>query len=393
MDSYVFRIAQPDDSGTIDPAQWDALVAADPQANPFLRHAFLHALHASGAVTPRTGWDPHFLTVWTRGAGMPGQLVAAVPLYAKAHSYGEFVFDWAWAAAAERAGLPYYPKWLVAVPFTPVTGTRILARDAAARAVAIEALLQLAEETPASSLHVLFAPETEIDHLARRGLLVRKGIQFHWRNRGYRDFEDFLAALSQPKRKRIRAERRKVREAGIRVERRVGREITPADWEFFFRCYANTYAEHGAPEYLNLDFFRRIGDAMPEHVLVVLAWRGDTPVASALGLFDRGRGTLYGRYWGAVESVSCLHFECCYYQFIEFAIEQGLQVCEGGAQGAHKLARGFDPVVTSSAHRLRDPGLHAAVANFLAREEDAIDETFDELSEHRAWRAVATLAP
>ena len=393
MGSYIVRIAQPDDAGAIDPVQWDALVAADPQANPFLRHAFLHALHASGAVTPRTGWDPHFVTVWKNDAGKPAQLVAAVPLYAKAHSYGEFVFDWAWAAAAERAGLSYYPKWLVAVPFTPVTGTRILASDATARAAAIEGLLQFAEETPASSLHVLFAPEAEIDHLARQGLLVRKGIQFHWHNRGYRDFEDFLAALSQPKRKRIRAERRKVREAGIRVERRVGKEIGASDWEFFFRCYANTYAEHGAREYLNLDFFRRIGDAMPEHVLLVLAWRGETPVASALGIFDRARGALYGRYWGAVESVSCLHFECCYYQFIEFAIEQGLRVCEGGAQGAHKLARGFDPVVTASAHRLRDSGLHAAVARFLAREEDAIDETFDELAEHRAWRAVATLPP
>lgn len=386
MGSYEIRLAPLGAAGPIDPVQWDALVDADPHGSPFLRHAFFHALHASGAATPDTGWDPHFLTVWQDETGAPAQLVAAVPLYAKSHSYGEYVFDWAWAAAAQRAGLAYYPKWLVAVPFTPVTGSRILARDAAARSLAIAGLLQLAEETPASSLHVLFAPESEIDLLSQQGMLVRKGIQFHWRNRGYRDFDDFLDALSQPKRKRIRAERRKVREAGIRVERRVGGEIGAADWEFFFRCYANTYAEHGATEYLNQDFFRRIGATMPEHLLLVLAWRGEVPVASALAVFDRARGTLYGRYWGAVESVSCLHFECCYYQSIEFAIEQGLQVCEGGAQGAHKLARGFDPVVTGSAHRLRDPGLHAAVGHFLAREDHAIDETVDELSEHRAWR-------
>jgi len=384
-----YRLALYDDPAQLDAAAWDRLVHNDADANPFLRHAFLHALHASGAATPETGWGASFLTLWEHIAapGAPERLAAAVPLYIKGHSYGEYVFDWAWADAQQRSGRAYYPKWLVAVPFTPVVGTRILAIDEAARRAAVEALLGVARGNDLSSLHVLFPPKAQLDALARAGMLVREGLQFHWQNRDYADFEAFLAALAQPKRKKIRAERRKVAEAGIRLERRTGADITAADWRFFVRCYDNTYAEHGSSPYLNLDFFLRLAGTMPEHLMLVLATRDGAPVASALGIYDQARSALYGRYWGAVEAVSCLHFECCYYQMIEFAIEQRLQVFEGGAQGAHKLARGLDPVPTYSAHWLRDPPLREAVRQFLVRERGAIAATIDELGEHRALRA------
>lgn len=373
-----------DDPRAIAPAAWDGLVAADPDANPFLRHAFLAALHASGAASADSGWSAQFLTLW-RGA----QLVAAVPLYAKAHSYGEYVFDWAWAEAQERAGAAYYPKWLVSVPFTPVAGTRLLAIDAPARAAALAALLDLARHGSLSSLHVLFAPPAQISALQDQGLLVRNNLQFHWHNHGYANFEAFLLALTQPKRKNIRAERRKVHEAGVHVDRRVGTAIDADDWRFFVRCYDNTYLQHGGMPYLNLAFFRQIAQHMPEQLMLVRAHRNGQPIASALAVFDRRRSVLYGRYWGALEHVTCLHFECCYYQMIEFAIEQGLQVFEGGAQGAHKLARGLDPVRTQSAHWLRDPRMQEAVRRFLARESAAVAESIDELNEHRALRASA----
>jgi predicted N-acyltransferase len=376
---YAIRIH--DDPGAIDAQAWDALVASDPDGNPFVRHAFLAALQSSGSATAETGWYAQFLTLWSGP-----RLEAAVPLYAKAHSYGEYVFDWAWADAQERMGRPYYPKWLVAVPFTPVAGTRILARDEAARAAAILALMELARGQELSSLHVLFAPPTQIAALAAAGLVVRKTVQFHWNNRQYADFSAFLDALTQPKRKKIRAERRKVGDAGVTLERRVGTDIRGEDWRFFVRCYDNTYAQHGGPPYLNLAFFRTLGERMPENLMLVLARREGRPVASALGVFDKERSVLYGRYWGAIEAVDCLHFECCYYQMIDFAIEQGLQVFEGGAQGAHKLARGLDPVETQSAHWLRDPALHAAVRRFVARESDSVAASIDELNEHRALR-------
>ncbi len=388
MRDQEFQLRIYDDPGAIDRAAWDALVAADPEANPFLQHAFLAALQSSGAATAETGWLAHFLTLWRCG-----RLQAAVPLYVKAHSYGEYVFDWAWADTLERTGERYYPKWLVAVPFTPVAGSRILAADAAARDAAIAALLRIAAQEPLSSLHVLFAPPGQIDALVGAGMLRRSTVQFHWRNQGYGGFDDFLAALTQPKRKKIRAERRKVTDAGVQLARRTGRGITEADWRFFVRCYDSTYAQHGGAPYLNLDFFLTIAQSMPEALLFVEARRDGRPIASALGVVDAARSVLYGRYWGAVEHVPCLHFECCYYQMIDFAIEQGLQTFEGGAQGAHKLARGLDPVQTQSAHWLRDPGLRAAVRRFLVRERDAIAGSLDELNEHRALRAGPALEP
>ena len=384
MRDIPYEIRLTDDPALLDAAAWDALVDADPDGNPFMRHAFLAALQSSGAATAETGWYAQYLSLWR-----DGRLQAAVPLYAKAHSYGEYVFDWAWADAQERMGMPYYPKWLVAVPFTPVAGTRILACDAAARVAAVDALLGLVRSQELSSLHVLFAPPPQIAALAEAGMLVRRTVQFHWNNRGYGDFGAFLDALTQPKRKKIRAERRKVAEAGVTLERRTGTAITAADWRFFVRCYDHTYALHGGPPYLNLDFFLTIARQMPENLMLVVASRDGRPIASALGVVDGPRGALYGRYWGAIEAVDCLHFECCYYQMIDFAIEQGLRVFEGGAQGAHKLARGLDPVETLSAHWLREPEMAAAVRRFVAREQAAVAATIDELNEHRALRAGA----
>jgi hypothetical protein len=358
---------------------WDALLDADAGANPFLRYAFLHALHASGAAAPASGWAPSYLLL-RRGERLAG----AVPLYVKSHSYGEYIFDWSWADAYQRHGLAYYPKWLVAVPFTPVGGTRLIAIDDDARARLADALVAHARASRLSSLHVLLAPAAQIELLSQRGLLVRKGVQFHWRNAGYADFDDFLARLLQPKRKKVRAERRKVAEQGVAIERKAGAQITDADWRFFDRCYRATYQAHWSTPYLNLDFFRRIGAAMPANLLLVIAARAGVPIAAALGVFDDRH--LYGRYWGAIEHVPCLHFECCYYQMIEFAIEHRLAAFEGGAQGAHKIARGLDPVPTYSAHWLAHAGMFEAVRRFLAQEGDSVAHAIDELNEHRVFR-------
>jgi predicted N-acyltransferase len=268
-----------------------------------------------------------------------------------------------------------------------VSGTRLIAGDEDARAALADALVAHARNRGLSSLHVLLAPPAQIDLLAQRGLLVRRGVQFHWINAAYSEFNEFLAQLTQPKRKKIRAERRKVAENDIELIRRTGRDISAADWEFFYRCYCATYTAHWSTPYLNFDFFQRIAGTMPEHLMLVLARRDGRPIASSLGVFDGHR--LYGRYWGALEHVPCLHFECCYYQMIEFAIERGLNVFEGGAQGAHKIARGLDPVPTFSAHWLAHPGMHDAVRRFLAQEAASVAHAIDELNEHRAFRSDA----
>jgi predicted N-acyltransferase len=372
--------------GTIDANAWNALLAADGAGNVLLQHEFLHAL--GGCATADTGWAPRFLTLWSSELSPAPELIAAAPLYDKFHSYGEYVFDWAWADAYQRYGLAYYPKRLSAVPFSPVGGARLIARSPQARQALAAALLADAADAP--SLHVLYPPPRDIETLKAHGLFVRLGVQFHWHNRGpepYRNFDDFLAALAQPKRKKIRAERRKVLEAGVRLERKTGRDITAADWAFFFRCYRQTYAEHLSSPYLNLEFFERIGAALGEHVLLVIASRGSTRIAASLGLFDAPApgARLYGRYWGALEPVPCLHFECCYYQMIEFAIERRLAVFEGGAQGAHKMARGLDPVTTYSAHWIADPRMREAIERHVAREREGVAQAIDELSERRAY--------
>ncbi len=364
-------------------AEWNALAAAGADrtsAQPFVRHEFLDALERSGCIGEDTGWSAHHLLL--RDAG--GAAAAVVPLYRKMHSYGEYVFDWAWADAYRRHGLRYYPKWLAAVPFTPVPGTRLAARDDDARNAAADRLLGFARASGASSLHVLFPTEIEASTLQARGMMLRHGVQFHWNNRGYRDFDEFVATLVQPKRKKIRAERRKVAEAGVRVRRLHGSAIGASDWEFFTRCYETTYAEHLSTPYLNLEFFQRLGQSLPEHLVLLVAEHDSRPVASALLVHDDER--LYGRYWGAVVHVPLLHFELCYYQAIDVAIDLRLRVVEGGAQGEHKLARGFEPAPTYSAHWLAEPAFADAVDRFLQREDGLVTSYVNELRERSPYR-------
>ena len=359
--------------GTVDRDEWNALAGAQ----PFLRHEFLAALLETGCASPRTGWAPRFLVLRRSGA-----LVGAMPLFAKSHSYGEYVFDWAWAEAHERHGIAYYPKLLCAVPFTPVSGRRILAARDDDRRALLDAALDLARGF--SSLHVLFPGAADAGLLEARGLLVRHSVQFHWSNDGYADFEQFLARMNHARRKNIRQERRRVREAGVTLRRLEGRELGRGQWEFFARCYRGTYAAHGSSPYLNLDFFLRIGAALPDNIVMVLAERNGRPVAASL--LVRDASTLYGRYWGAVEHVPLLHFECCYYQPIEYAIERRLQRFEGGAQGEHKLFRGLLPVETVSAHWIADPRFARAVEQFLEREGAGVARYVDELCEHSPFK-------
>jgi len=361
----------------VDASEWNALVHSSGEDNPFLRHEFLHALHETGCASERTGWLPQYITVWQEG-----RLVAAMPLYLKHHSYGEYVFDWAWADAYHRAGLEYYPKLLSAIPFSPVAGSRLLAADEVHRKLLVRIAFELAEQT--SSLHVLFPSDTETESLCSAGMMLRHGVQFHWHNAGYNSFDAFLGDLSSAKRKKIRQERRKVADSGIQMRRLLGREISDEHWRFFTRCYETTYGQHGSMPYLNLALFRRLGETMPECVLLVLAELDGKPVASALNLLSGT--TLYGRYWGAISHVPLLHFEACYYQAIEFCIERGIAVFEGGAQGEHKLARGFRPVQTCSAHWLKHPRFATAVEQFLERETAGMSVYMDELNERAPFR-------
>jgi uncharacterized protein len=363
---------------------WDGLVALQDQPNPFLSFAFLDALHESGSAAPDKGWQPQFIALYEDDGGGGERLAAALPLYVKGHSYGEYVFDWAWADAYQRNGLAYYPKLLAAIPFTPVTGPRLLARDDAARAALVDVLRAVQQSSDVSSTHVLFPPGAQAKQLEDAGFLLRSGVQFHWENAGYATFEDFLATLEQKKRKNIRAERRKVREAGVLLRRVRGLDATDEDWRFFTRCYRHTYAEHHSTPYLNIDFFRRIGRDMPDNLLLVIAERDGAPIAASLVVHDAT--TLYGRYWGALEHVPCLHFETAYYQPLEFCIEQGIRVFEGGAQGEHKMARGFLPTRTWSAHWLKHPAFSDAVQNFLEREAGGIDDYIDELNDRSPFK-------
>ena len=347
--------------------------------NPFLSFAFLDALHETGCASAETGWQPQYLTLWN-----DGRLQAALPLYVKHHSYGEYVFDWAWADAYRRNRLAYYPKLLSAIPFTPVACSRLLARDSASEAALIAALCSLQEASGLSSTHILFPPEAQALRLKDAGFMLRTGVQFHWLNRGYRDFDDFLSTLDRKKRKNIRAERRKVQEAGIRFRHVPGTDASEADWRFFKRCYDRTYAAHYSEPYLNLDFFLRIGTTMPQHVLLIIAERAGRPIASSLVIHDTQ--TLYGRYWGTVEDVPCLHFETAYYQPLEFCISDNIMRFEGGAQGEHKMARGFLPHKTWSAHWLAHPAFADAVEHFLEQEAGGIDAYIDELAERNPFR-------
>ncbi len=360
--------------------EWNALCGGD----PFTRHEFLSALIETGCASGRTGWQPQFLLL-ERG----GRLAAAMPLYLKSHSYGEYVFDWAWADAYERHGLAYYPKLLAAVPFTPVTGPRLLAAQDADRAALVAAALELAREV--SSLHVLFATAQEAALMQAAGMMLRRTVQFHWQNAGYADFEDFLSRMTRARRKNIRQERRRVREAGIACRWLRGAEIGRRDWERFERCYRRTYAAHRSRPYLSLEFFLRLGEVLPQHLLMVLAERAGRPIAASLCVL--AGEALCGRYWGALEHVPLLHFECCYYQPIEYAIAHRLARFEGGAQGEHKLWRGLMPVRTHSAHWLRHPGFANAVEDYLRRESAGLARYVDELDEHSPFKPAAPYNP
>lgn len=307
-----------------------------------------------------------------------------MPLYLKMHSYGEYVFDWAWADAYQRHGLDYYPKLLSSIPFTPVTGARLLARDADSRTALLAALIKLQNGSAVSSTHVLYPPEAQAEELREAGFLLRAGVQFHWLNPGYASFDAFLDTLERKKRKNIRAERRKVAEQGILFRHVAGATASAEDWRFFHRCYSRTYAAHHSTPYLNLAFFRRIGEQMPENILLIIAERDGMPIAASLLIHDQK--TLYGRYWGAIEDVACLHFETAYYQPLEHCIAHGITCFEGGAQGEHKMARGFLPQRTWSAHWLAHPDFADAVERFLERETGGIASYMDELNDRNPFR-------
>ncbi|MDZ7920637.1 GNAT family N-acetyltransferase [Rhodoferax sp.] len=379
----------------VDAAAWDALLAAQAQPSPFMRHAYLAAMEDSGSASPNTGWAAHCITLHRGDA-----LQAACMVYLKSHSYGEYVFDWAWASAYQQHGVTYYPKAVIAVPFTPVPGARLLARNAEARAALLQAVVGWCEDVGASSLHTLFASDDDVQASEAQDLMLRHTVQFHWKNTsaGYADFDVFLASLAQDKRKKIRQERRKVAEAGVTFRHAQGTGISEADWNFFYRCYERTYLEHGNPPYLNRDFFARMARTMPENWLLFIAERNGQPIASSLiavSAYSTGaRGindteitrVAYGRYWGAVEPVDCLHFEACYYQPLQWCIANGYQRFEGGAQGEHKMARALLPVKTTSTHWLAHPAFADAAARFLEREGEGIGNYLDDLSQRSPFK-------
>jgi uncharacterized protein len=369
-------------------AAWNALIATgDPGTggDPFVSHEFLSALIDTGCAAARKGWQPQILLLEKEDGAAGCELRGAMPLFLKSHSYGEYVFDWAWADAYARHGLEYYPKLLCAVPFTPVTGPRLLAASALDRKILLAAAREMAKEV--SSLHILFPPEEDAELMRKSGLLMRRTVQFHWENAGYADFDDFLSRMNAHRRKVIRQERRRVREAGVSFRWLRGAGIERKDWEFFERCYRRTYAEHGSSPYLNLEFFLRLGSTLSAHMVMIVAERNARPIASSLLVASRQR--LLGRYWGSVEHVPLLHFECCYYQAIEYAIANRIERFEGGAQGEHKLFRGLMPVETHSAHWLAHPQFARAIEDYLVRERAGIARYVDELNEHSPFRASA----
>lgn len=382
-EDYVIRVL--DHPGTVDAAQWNALLAAQPSAMPFMGHEYLLALHESGSAVGATGWTPQFLTV-----EQSGQLIGACALYLKDHSYGEYVFDWAWADAYQRHGLRYYPKLLGAVPFTPVPGPRLLARDAEGRAILLRAIEQIATQAQLSSAHLLFMDDADRAAAEAAGWMLRSTVQFHWQQREgepYADFTDFLASLQREKRKKIQQERRKVVDAGVTFSWLEGSAISDEDWDYFYRCYSITYQEHRSTPYLSRDFFTRMASTMPQNWMMVLAWKNNSRVAASLIGIDRAQGTAFGRYWGATEHIPCLHFAACYYEPLAWCIANRIRRFEGGAQGEHKMARGLLPVQTWSAHWLAHPQFAHAVAEFLQREGAGVESYMDELNERRPFKA------
>lgn len=360
-----------------DAQSWNALT----DGSPILSHAFLSALEDTACVGHGTGWQPYPIAVYRAN-----MLVGAVPLYLKTHSYGEYVFDWAWAEAYERNGMAYYPKLLVAVPFTPITGGRLLSADARIQGLLAQELTRQMMQHNLSSAHVLFSDQASADVLQAQGWLERSGVQFRWENEDFTDFEDFLSRLSHDKRKKIRQERKKISNAGVACRQLQGADITSSDWDFFYQCYENTYREHRSTPYLTRAFFEEIGSRMPQNILLVIAEQGGEPIAAAFNLFDDK--TLYGRYWGAKCYVPGLHFELCYYQAQEFCIAQDIQYFEGGAQGEHKLARGFRPRATRSFHQIAHPDFEAAIGNFVQQEAKGMGAYQYELEERAPFKSM-----
>jgi len=360
---------------------WDSILPAS--ASPFMQYSFLSLLEKTGCVSEETGWKPSHLALYETGGDT---LRGALPLYLKTHSYGEYVFDWSWAEAYTQAGLPYFPKALSAIPFTPVTSSRLLARSTEHQEALIAGLKQLVHELNLSSAHLLFPLEEESRLLSDAGFLKRESVQFHWDNHDYRDFEDFLSTLTMKRRKNIKRERKHVQSVGITFEHLPGESLTEEDVLFFYRCYRNTYQNHYSTPYLNQLFFQKWVQEMPRNLHLIVAKREGQTIASALLVADRNQSKVYGRYWGCLEQHPCLHFETAFYQAIEYCIHEGIQTLEGGAQGEHKMARGFMPTTVSSYHYLSDPRFQAAVARFLERERQAVGQYLDELAEHSPMR-------
>ena len=378
------------DPHAIDGPAWNALLAQQAKPTAFMRWEYLCALHASGSAVAATGWTPRFVTLERQG-----RLLAAAPAYLKSHSYGEYVFDWAWADAYQRHGLRYYPKLLVAVPFTPVPGSRLMAVDASARSRLLAALGQLARQLKASSVHLLFHDEADAAAVdapapADQAWLVRHGVQFHWTQdpqHPWPSFEAFIASLLRDKRKKIAQERRRVTDAGITFSAHLGPEISPALWRFFHHCYTLTYQAHGSTPYLSLAFFEAMAATLPEHWVMFVGQRDGVPLGASLVALDPAQRQAYGRYWGCTDYVPCLHFEACYYQPLQWCIANGYQRFEGGAQGEHKMARGLLPVDTRSAHWLAHPQFSRAVQDFLAQEGAGVASYVNELREHNPFKA------
>jgi predicted N-acyltransferase len=375
------RIEVLDSISAIQPAEWNRLAG---DAWPFLRHEFLAAAETTGCASPETGWRPRHLVL---RPAQGGAATAVMPLYEKSHSWGEFVFDWAWAQAYHRAGLEYYPKLVSAVPFTPATSPRLLASDPDGRAALLEAALELARDAGHSSLHVLFPDERELEALGAAGLELRKDCQFHWHNRGYASFDEFLGTFSSAKRKKARRDRRRVAEQGIRFRRLSGRELDAALWRDVHALISTTFLARASLPYFDCEFFVELSARLPDSVLVVLAERHRSPIAAAV--FYVGADTLYGRYWGSDGHYDALHFETCYYQGIEHCIETGLARFEPGTQGEHKIARGFTPVATWSAHWLARPEFFSAVGRYIDAERRQVDRYMAAVDRHSPYRADA----
>ncbi len=380
-EDYVIRVSK---TPQVSASAWNALLHAQTHPTPFMRLEYLQALQLSDSACAKTGWDARWVTVHAKDTPDAALLAAAV-MYVKPHSYGEYVFDWAWANAYEQHRLSYYPKATLAVPFTPVPGSRLLAINDDARTVLIQALIAICRQEQLSSMHALFASEVDQAALGAQDFMPRHTVQFHWHNhdaqgQAFENFETFLASLTQDKRKKIRAERRKVQEAGVTFRHSQGSAISAEDWAFFYRCYERTYLEHGNAPYLTPDFFERMAHTMPENWLLFIAEIDGQPIASSLIALSQDGTVAYGRYWGALARVDCLHFEACYYQSIAWCIANGVQRFEGGAQGEHKMARALMPVRASSAHWIAHPQFADAIGRFLEREAQGVENYMDDLS-------------